>query len=141
MDPYTDIIQDSSSDSQLSNPSSKYQTTYEVIQKPQRRFFPEDISMYEASIHISPLSENCPAPPPNPHTGNIVNFISPPRTHTFIALNDAWQHSTNITAPTLSLRHETAAVHPTIEATVTQSFNPSRKESVATPTPPSFTTA
>ena len=52
MDPDTDIVWKSSSYSEVSNPSPAY--THEVIQKSQRRFFPEDISIYESSI-ISPL--------------------------------------------------------------------------------------
>ena len=59
MDQDTDIIQSSPSDSEISDPSPAY--AHEVIQKSQRRFFPEDISVYEASIHIPPHSKKtCP---------------------------------------------------------------------------------
>ena len=61
MDPDTDIILGSPSDSEISDSFPVY--THEIIQKSQRRFFPEDISMYEAPIHIPPYSENLPTPP------------------------------------------------------------------------------
>ena len=116
MDPDTDIIRGSFSDSEVSNPSPTY--FYEVLQKPQKHFFPEDIS-----TSISPRSSS----PPNITPGTSTpTFISPYRTHTFISFSDPWQQTTSSTAPSLSPQQQTAAACPTIPTADTQFIKSSR---------------